>query len=81
MLPNHPLYIVSKGRHADNAAKLHEYRERLKARIPRPPPPGVPSATQAAELMPIYEFPERYYLVATLVVVLLPVTLWWLSNT
>jgi type VI secretion system protein ImpK len=70
-----------EGRHADNAAKLHEYRERFKARIPRPSPPGAPAAPRAAELMPIYEFPIRYYLAATLVVVLLPVTLWWLSNT
>jgi type VI secretion system protein ImpK len=70
-----------EGRHADNAAKLHEYRERLKARIPRPLAPDAPSTSHAAELMPIYEFPVRYYLVATLVVVLLPVALWWLSNT
>jgi hypothetical protein len=33
------------------------------------------------ELMPIYEFPLRYYLAMGLVVALLPVVLWWLSNT
>ena len=42
-----------------------------------------PAATSAppAELMPIYELPLRYYLGAGLTVVLLPVVLWWVSNT
>ena len=69
------------GRLSDNAAKLHEYKERLKARIPRPLPPGATEAAPPAELMPIYELPLRYYLVAGLAVVLLPVVLWWVSNT
>jgi type VI secretion system protein ImpK len=69
------------GRYSDNAAKLHEYKERLKARIPRPLPPGASAATPPAELMPIYELPLRYYLATGLAVMLLPVVLWWLSNT
>jgi type VI secretion system protein ImpK len=70
-----------QGRHSDNAAKLQEFRERLKARIPRPLPPGAPEAAPPVEPMPIYEFPLRYYLATGLVVALLPVVLWWLSNT
>jgi type VI secretion system protein ImpK len=70
-----------QGRHSDNAAKLHEYKERIKARIPRPPPPGAPGAAPPVEPMPIYEFPLRYYLATGLVVALLPVVLWWFSNT
>ncbi len=70
-----------QGRHSDNAAKLHEFKEQLKARIPRPPPPGVPEAAPPVEPMPIYELPLRYYLATGLVVALLPVVLWWLSNT
>jgi type VI secretion system protein ImpK len=70
-----------QGRHSDNAAKLHEYKERLKARIPRLLPPGAPEATAPVELLPIYEIPVRYYLATALIVALLPVVLWWLSNT
>jgi type VI secretion system protein ImpK len=70
-----------QGRHSDNAARLHEYKEQLKARIPQPLPPGAPAAAPPVELMPIYEFPLRYYLATGLVVALLPVVLWWLSNT
>jgi type VI secretion system protein ImpK len=70
-----------EGRHADNAAKLHEYRERLKAHIPHPLPPDTPPAPPEAEMLPIYEFPLRYYLATGLVVLSLPVLLWWLSNT
>jgi type VI secretion system protein ImpK len=70
-----------QGRHSDNAAKLHEFKERLKARIPRPLPPGAAGAAPPVEPMPIYEFPLRYYLATGLVVALLPVVLWWLSNT
>ncbi len=70
-----------EGRHADNAAKLQEYQDKLKARIPRPSPPGAPAAAPAVEMLPIYEFPLRYYVGTGLVVVLLPVILWWLSNT
>jgi type VI secretion system protein ImpK len=69
-----------EGRYADNAAKLHEYRERIKARIPRPQPPGAAAASPEVQMMPIYEFPMRYYLVTGFVVVALPVLLWWLSN-
>lgn len=70
-----------QGRLSDNAAKLHEYTERLKTRIPRPPPPGATETAPPAELMPIYQLPLRYYLGAGLTVVLLPVVLWWVSNT
>lgn len=70
-----------QGRHSDNAARLHEYKEQLKARIPRPVPSGISAAALPVEPMPIYEFPLRYYLAAGLVVALLPVVLWWLSNT
>jgi type VI secretion system protein ImpK len=70
-----------QGQYEDSAAKLHEYKERLKARIPRPPPPGAPTAPPEVEMLPIYDFPIRYYMVTGLVVVLLPVVLWWISNT
>jgi type VI secretion system protein ImpK len=70
-----------QGRHSDNAAKLHEYKEQLKARIPRPAALDVSTAAPLVEPMPIYEFPLRYYLATGLVVALLPVVLWWLSNT
>lgn len=70
-----------EGRHADNAARLHEYRERLKAHIPHPVPPTAPPAPPAVEMLPIYELPLRYYLATGLVVLTLPVLLWWLSNT
>ncbi len=70
-----------EGRHADNAAKLHEYRERLKDRIPRPLPPGAHADAPAVEMLPIYEFPLRYYLATGLIILMLPAALWWLSNT
>jgi type VI secretion system protein ImpK len=68
-----------EGRYVGNTARLREYKERLAARIPRPdamplPPPAV---TQAPL---IHAFPVRYYALSGVVVVAVPVLLWWLSR-
>ncbi|ADO69617.1 DotU family type IV/VI secretion system protein [Stigmatella aurantiaca] len=68
-----------EGRHAGNAARLREYKERLAARIPKPeavpaPPPPV------AQVPLVHSFPMRYYAASGFVVLALPVLLWWLSR-
>lgn len=68
-----------EGRYAGNAARLREYKERLAARIPKPE--AVPAPPPAAPQTPlVHDFPLRYYAVSALVVVAVPVLLWWLSR-
>ncbi|MFP2910767.1 DotU family type IV/VI secretion system protein [Pyxidicoccus sp. 3LFB2] len=70
------------GRHADQPARLRDYRERLAARIPRPRALPVAPEPPAGAMPPtVYDFPWRYYAVTAVVIVLLPVLLWRLSNT
>jgi type VI secretion system protein ImpK len=68
-----------EGRYEGNTARLREYKTRLAARIPKPeatPPP--PPAEVLAPL--VHAFPWRYYAVSGLLVVTVPVLLWWLSR-
>jgi type VI secretion system protein ImpK len=68
-----------EGRHAGNTARLREYKERLAARIPKPEAlPAPPPAVSQPPL--VHAFPLRYYVVSGLLVVTLPVLLWWLSR-
>jgi type VI secretion system protein ImpK len=69
------------GRHVGHPARLREYRERLAARIPQPERVAVPEAhTLAAPAPTVYDFPWRYYAVTAVIILLLPVLLWRLSN-
>jgi type VI secretion system protein ImpK len=68
-----------EGRYVANTARLREYKERLAARIPKPeamplPPPPVAQAPL------VHALPVRYYAVSGVVVVAVPVLLWWLSR-
>jgi type VI secretion system protein ImpK len=68
-----------EGRHVGNTARLRDYKEKLAARIPKPeavpaPPPVAPQAPL------VHAFPARYYLVSGIVVVTVPMLLWWLSR-
>ncbi|MDC0713592.1 DotU family type IV/VI secretion system protein [Stigmatella sp. ncwal1] len=68
-----------EGRHAGNAARLREYKERLAARIPKPE--AVPAPPPPVEQAPlVHSFPMRYYAASGFVVLALPVLLWWLSR-
>jgi type VI secretion system protein ImpK len=68
-----------EGRYAGNTARLREYKERLAARIPKPE--AVPAPPPAAAQAPlVHAFPVRYYAVSGVVVVAVPVLLWWLSR-
>jgi len=68
-----------EGRYAGNTARLREYKERLAARIPRPE--AVPARPLPAAQAPlVHAFPWRYYAVSGVVVVAVPVLLWWLSR-
>ncbi len=68
------------GRYPGNIAKLREYKQRLAARIITPEPaPSVSAALQDTRPL-LYEFPARYYAVASLCVLGLQGLLWWLSN-
>ena len=55
-------------------------KNRISERIPQPaalalPEPVLPPATPA-----VYDFPVHYYAVTALIVLGLPVFLWWVSN-
>lgn len=68
-----------EGRYVGNTARLREYKERLAARIPKPeamPLPAVP----VAQAPLVHALPVRYYAVSGVVVVAVPVLLWWLSR-
>lgn len=69
------------GRHVGHPARLRDYRERLSARIPQPERLAVPEASAPAALAPtVYDFPWRYYAATALIILLLPVLLWRVSN-
>ncbi len=68
-----------EGVHEGKPARLREYKERLAARIPRPEmTPAPPPAMATAPLL--HAFPWRYYGASAVVVVTVPVLLWWLSR-
>jgi type VI secretion system protein ImpK len=68
-----------EGRYAGSTARLREYKERLAARIPKPDAmPAPPPAVAQAPL--VHAFPWRYYAVSGVVVVAVPMVLWWLSR-
>jgi type VI secretion system protein ImpK len=68
-----------EGRYAGNTARLREYKGRLAARIPKPEAvPAPPPAEVQAPL--VHAFPVRYYAMSGVVVVAVPVLLWWLSR-
>lgn len=68
------------GRHVGHPARLRDYRERLAARIPQPERAPAPEAVTPAPAPTVYDFPWRYYAVTVLIIVLLPVLLWRVSN-
>lgn len=68
-----------EGRYAGNRARLREYKERLAARIPKPEAVPAPPPT-AAQAPLVHIFPLHYYAVSGVVVVAVPVLLWWLSR-
>ncbi len=68
-----------QGRYEGNTARLREYKTRLAARIPKPDAvPAPPPAEAQAPL--VHAFPWRYYAASVLLVVTLPVFLWWFSR-
>ena len=68
-----------EGGHQGKPARLREYKERLAARIPRPEiTPAPPPAAATTPLL--HAFPWRYYGVSAVVVMTVPVLLWWLSQ-
>ena len=68
-----------EGRYEGNTARLREYKTRLAARIPKPE--AMPPPPPAAVLAPlVHAFPWRYYAVSSVLVVTVPVLLWWLSR-
>lgn len=68
-----------EGRYVGNTARLREYKERLAARIPKPEAMPLP-AVAAAQAPLVHALPVRYYAVSGVVVVAVPVLLWWLSR-
>jgi type VI secretion system protein ImpK len=68
-----------EGRYVGNTARLREYKERLAARIPRPEAMPLPTPVVAQAPL-VHAFPVRYYAASGVVVVAVPVLLWWLSR-
>lgn len=68
------------GRHIGNTARLRHYKEQLAARIPRPEATARPAPAPAPVEPEVHAFPVLYYAITALIVVALPVVLWWLSN-
>lgn len=68
------------GRYLGHTAKLHEYQERLAARIVTPP--ALPAPAEAGDVNGplLYAFPARYYAIAAAAVLGLQGTLWWVTR-
>jgi len=68
-----------EGRYEGNTARLREYKTRLAARITKPEAVPAPPPVQTQAPL-VHAFPWRYYGLSGLMVVTLPVLLWWLSR-
>lgn len=69
------------GRLLGKPERIRDYKDRLSERIPQPPSAlAAPSSGTGDATPTVYDFPVHYYVVTALIVLGLPVLLWWGSN-
>lgn len=68
------------GRLVGQPERIRELTNRISQRIPQPAAVPLPAPVAPPSVPTVYDFPMHYYAVTALIVLGLPVFLWWVSN-
>lgn len=68
------------GRLVGQPERIREVKDRISDRIPQPATVAQPAPAVQQGAPTVYDFPVHYYAVTALIVLGLPVLLWWVSN-